>query len=130
MTDMLKECFFFYLLQRYYSLYISYLHLTLFYQTSTPTVSVSLCKTVYLLLFTSHSISHPFHRSALCMPELINRAPPKQGSVFCKHPIITEGKTFGFLRGCQSVASVSQNSSVCTEGFTDLGGSSSREPCG
>lgn len=91
-----EECFFFWLFWRYCSLYISYLHLTPFYQPLTATLSFSLCKTVYLLLFTSHSVSHPFHRSAPCMPELINRALPKQGSVFSEHPIITEWKTFGF----------------------------------
>lgn len=69
---------------------LSYIHLTPFYQPLTATLSITLCKTVYPLLFTSHSISHPFHRSALCMPELINRALPKHESVFSEHPIITE----------------------------------------
>lgn len=50
------------LLKRYYVPYISYLHLTLFLSAIDTNC---LCKTVYLLLFTSHSISHPFHRSAL-----------------------------------------------------------------
>lgn len=56
--------FFLRLLQRYYSLYISYLHLTPFYQPSTPTFSLSMQNSLsFSVYFTLHFSPIPSLRS-------------------------------------------------------------------